>query len=372
MSRIEYDPVGCHGNPILARLDLDRLSRQDRLSSRPNEGAMTGKDETFEWDVFISHASEDNAAVARPLAELLRKRGLNVWLDENELSLGDSLRAKIDQGLARSRFGIVIVSEHFLSKDWPQRELNGLVARESQDRKVILPIWHGVDHDLIAKFSPILADRLAENTNHGLDRVADRVVAAVSPQKCQGGRHAPPSERTRASQIVTSATGPETSKAESGREPERDVPLRQGAERQTWLTNLRRLFREAYPKTASPKADLKTPVQFVIRIFATVAVVDVTGTHISYRGSAHLLKTTIRGLQEKGHRHVGLNLGEVLYVDSDGIDALVSAMTSLSNCGGSLKLFGVAQRLMDFLEIIKLRTVFDIYDDEDALFRAFQ
>ena len=78
------------------------------------------------WDLFISHASEDKASVARPLAEILREKGIRVWIDETELCLGDSLRAKIDEGLAQSRFGLVIVSRAFLSKRWPIQELNGL------------------------------------------------------------------------------------------------------------------------------------------------------------------------------------------------------------------------------------------------------
>jgi TIR domain len=78
------------------------------------------------WDVFISHASEDKELVARPLAQLLTGSGLHVWLDENELRLGDSLRIKLDQGLAASQFGVVVLSRAFFAKDWPQRELDGL------------------------------------------------------------------------------------------------------------------------------------------------------------------------------------------------------------------------------------------------------
>jgi len=69
------------------------------------------------WDVFISHAWEDKDAVARPLAILLKKAGLKVWYDETTLTLGDSLRRTIDEGLARSRYGVVI----FKSKLFCQR-----------------------------------------------------------------------------------------------------------------------------------------------------------------------------------------------------------------------------------------------------------
>jgi TIR domain len=70
------------------------------------------------WDVFISHASEDKDFV-RPLAEVLQKSGLSVWYDEFALKVGDSLRRKIDEGLAKSRYGIVILSHAFFTKNWP-------------------------------------------------------------------------------------------------------------------------------------------------------------------------------------------------------------------------------------------------------------
>jgi hypothetical protein len=77
-----------------------------------------------EWDIFTSHASEDKVEVARPLANILSTKGMKVWLDESELFVGDRLRAKIDEGLAHSQFGIVILSPSFFSKHWPQAELD--------------------------------------------------------------------------------------------------------------------------------------------------------------------------------------------------------------------------------------------------------
>ncbi len=115
-------------------------------------------------DVFISHASEDKDDFVRALAEALRDEGLNIWYDEFSLAWGDSLRRNIDRGLASSRFGIVILSENFFAKEWPQRELDGLVAREVSGDSRIFPIWHKVTKDEVARFSPTLSDRLAINT----------------------------------------------------------------------------------------------------------------------------------------------------------------------------------------------------------------
>lgn len=134
----------------------------------------------MEWDVFISHASEDKEAVAQPLTKFLRQAGLKVWLDENELTLGDSLSKKIDEGLAHSTYGVVILSEHFFRKQWPPHELAGLAAKQLiQGRKVILPIWHGVDQSFIVRYSPPLADAVAVSTSAGLKKVADDILGAV-------------------------------------------------------------------------------------------------------------------------------------------------------------------------------------------------
>jgi hypothetical protein len=70
-----------------------------------------------EYDVFICHASEDKAAVVEPLVAALKDRGLRVWLDRMEILIGDSLSGKIDEGLAHSRFGVVVVSRAVLAKE---------------------------------------------------------------------------------------------------------------------------------------------------------------------------------------------------------------------------------------------------------------
>ena len=101
-----------------------------------------GIDSRLAWDVFICHASEDKDSFVRDLACRLQARGMAVWYDEFSLSVGDSLRRSIDQGLSMSRFGLVVLSKAFFQKEWPQRELDGLTQREVEGEKVILPVWH--------------------------------------------------------------------------------------------------------------------------------------------------------------------------------------------------------------------------------------
>lgn len=141
-----------------------------------------GSPPELSWDVFISHAAEDKEDLVRPLALALQQRGLRVWYDEFELKLGDSLRRKIDTGLTKSRFGVVVLSPAFLAKNWPQYELDGLVTREMTGRQVILPLWHKISKNEVVDRSPSLADKVARNTaDFTIDEIADEIADVLSP-----------------------------------------------------------------------------------------------------------------------------------------------------------------------------------------------
>jgi len=129
------------------------------------------------YDAFISHASEDKAKVARPLARELEKLGFSVWYDEFSLKVGDSLRGTIDRGLRLSRFGVLILSKNFFAKNWPQYELNGLVSREIEGNKVLLPVWHGVTKKQVEHFSAPLSDRVAVSTSTSSIKNIAKVLA---------------------------------------------------------------------------------------------------------------------------------------------------------------------------------------------------
>ena len=95
----------------------------------------------MQYDVFISHASEDKSHFVRELAIKLEEQQIIVWYDEFSLKPGSSLRRSIDFGLSKSRFGIVVLSNNFFKKEWPNWELDGLVARQnSLENEMIIPI----------------------------------------------------------------------------------------------------------------------------------------------------------------------------------------------------------------------------------------
>jgi TIR domain len=163
--------------PLYSQLCHDWPKALVRLTAPPDIPASPG----VRFDVFISHASEDKDDFVRPLASSLTAMGLKVWFDEWTLTIGDSLRARIDEGLLASDYGVVVLSRSFFAKKWPQAELDGLFAREMQGRKVILPVWHNVTREDVLQFSAILAGKLAAPTGEGVGAVAMKVFAAVRP-----------------------------------------------------------------------------------------------------------------------------------------------------------------------------------------------
>lgn len=111
-------------------------------------------------------------------------------------------------------------------------------------------------------------------------------------------------------------------------------------------------------------------IQVATRQVGDVTVIDVAG-RITLGEGASSLRETIRGLVSQGQKKILLNLGEVSYIDSSGIGELVSAFTTVTNQGGKLKLLGLTKRVKDLLQITKLYTVFEVFDDEAEAVRSF-
>lgn len=147
----------------------------------PGAGNQTG---VREFDVFISHASEDKDEIVRPLAHALRSKELRVWYDEFELRIGDSLRRSIDKGLANSRSGLVILSPSFLGKGWPNYELDGLVTRAVTGEQILLPIWHNLSKQEVMAYSSSLADKVARSTStHTVEEIASEIAEVIRGTK---------------------------------------------------------------------------------------------------------------------------------------------------------------------------------------------
>ena len=150
------------------------------VQNNPPPGVAPSDSASREYDVFISHATEDKDSIVRPLAHALRDGGLRVWYDEFELRIGDSLRRTIDTGLAKSRFGIVVLSRSFFRKGWTNYELDGLVTRTVSGEQVLLPIWHEITKQELVEYSPSLADKVARSTGtHTVQEIAGEIIDVI-------------------------------------------------------------------------------------------------------------------------------------------------------------------------------------------------
>jgi len=172
--RVEPAPSGFLP-PARDMEELRQVLQQE--PQQPPSGVMEGRT----WDVFVSHAHEDKDSVARPLSVALERHGVNCWLDEFELRIGDSLRRRIDQGIASSRFGVVVLSPAFIAKGWTQYELDGLVTRTVAGEQNLLPIWHAISKEELIAYSPSLADKVALSTGqYSIGEIADKIADVVT------------------------------------------------------------------------------------------------------------------------------------------------------------------------------------------------
>lgn len=162
--------------PEIRDIPLTEIPSLVRGSNAPSVDENTSA-----HDVFISHASEDKDDFVRPLATALVSKGLIVWYDEFTLRIGDSLRQKIDRGLANSRVGLVVLSPAFIAKGWTNYELDGIVTRAVSGEQILLPIWHNITKQQVIDFSPSLADKVARSTaTHTVEDIAKEIAELLA------------------------------------------------------------------------------------------------------------------------------------------------------------------------------------------------
>lgn len=118
------------------------------------------------YDVFVSHAWEDKEGFVDEFVAELEKLNIKVWYDKQRIKWGDSMRARIDEGLKKSKFGIAVISPDYIAdgKYWTKAELDGLFQLESVNGKMLLPIWHNITKQQVIDYSSIIASKLAMTT----------------------------------------------------------------------------------------------------------------------------------------------------------------------------------------------------------------
>lgn len=133
------------------------------------------------WDVFLSYAAEQRFQIANPLAAALRARGVHVWQDRDELSIGDELHDELNKGISQSRFGIAIISPEYLQKHYTMKELKALLLKEEKDGKVLLPILAGLSHEALAKDQPLLATKITAQWEGSAEDMAAEIHGIILP-----------------------------------------------------------------------------------------------------------------------------------------------------------------------------------------------
>jgi hypothetical protein len=132
-------------------------------------------------DVFICHASEDKNRVVEPLVTAFKRADISYWYDKAEIKWGESITQKVNEGLNISRFVIVVLSQAFLNKNFPQRELFSSLNREiySQEVKILplIAVSNQEEKENILKSLPFLSDKAYQTW----DGNADKIIEALLP-----------------------------------------------------------------------------------------------------------------------------------------------------------------------------------------------
>ena len=101
-----------------------------------------------------------------------------------------------------------------------------------------------------------------------------------------------------------------------------------------------------------------------------IIIIDLNG-QITLGEASAALRAEISDQVGHGFRKILVNLGGVTYIDSAGLGELTCSFTSVRNRGGELKLLNLTKRVHDLMQITKLYTVFDVYDDEKKALASF-
>ena len=121
-------------------------------------------------------------------------------------------------------------------------------------------------------------------------------------------------------------------------------------------------------KTESRK--LAMGLEITTREVDRIVVVDVVGKLTTTEGRTQL-RDLIHVLSETGHKRFLLNLAGVDYVDSTGMGELVRCFSTVRQKGGEMKLLQVNKKVADLLQMTRLNTIFEIYNEERVALGAF-
>ncbi len=141
-----------------------------------------------DFDIFISHAREDKALIARPIYEACERLGLKAFLDEEHIGWGESFTKKINTALGAARTVVVVISSSSVSREWPLAEINTALALEIAGQKRVFPVMIGQPD--LSKL-PLIRSKNWHVWDGDADRVARRLKDLISPPPPQSAQSAP-------------------------------------------------------------------------------------------------------------------------------------------------------------------------------------
>jgi TIR domain len=130
-------------------------------------------------DAFLSYASEDTKVAQRLFAEL-SARGFDIWYAPMDLKVGQKLLDSIEEGMAQSRAGILLISPSYLAKGWPNYEMDTLMRYHIETKKLLYPVWLNVTKEQVAARHSGLAGIVAVRINEGFDRALTALVSRLA------------------------------------------------------------------------------------------------------------------------------------------------------------------------------------------------
>ncbi|MBU1881960.1 toll/interleukin-1 receptor domain-containing protein, partial [bacterium] len=131
-------------------------------------------------DVFLCHAGEDKDDYVRPFAVQLGQNNISYWLDEAELAWGDDLIHEINNGLAKSKYVIVFLSENFIGKGWPESEMNSALSIENTKKQIIVLPLFLCDPELVLVDYPLLRKKKYITWDLGISEIIKKLIARLN------------------------------------------------------------------------------------------------------------------------------------------------------------------------------------------------
>ena len=135
--------------------------------------------ERKEYDAFLSHAIEDKISIANELYQKLKDKGLKIWYSSN-FQIGASISSEITKGLKGSKYGIVILSPNYISKQWTMDELEAMQAMQSKHKIEILQVRHQITNDEVLDCCPTLASKWNIPSEKGIANVVEQLYAKIT------------------------------------------------------------------------------------------------------------------------------------------------------------------------------------------------